>query len=91
MNFLFGQTFVPVSNTIRGTVYTHFVYTVPYIARVAYFNGNSKPTTIRGTVYTHFVYTVPYIARVAFFNGNSKPTTIRGTVYTFCIHRSLYS
>ena len=39
----------------RGTVYTHFVYTVPHIARVAFFNGNSKPTTVRGTVYTHFV------------------------------------
>ena len=47
-------------------MYTHFVYTVPHIARVAFFNGNSIPTTVRGTVYTHFVYTVPHIARVAF-------------------------
>ena len=47
-------------------MYTHFVYTVPHIARVAYFKGNSVPTTVRGTVYTHFVYTVPHIARVAY-------------------------
>ena len=47
-------------------MYKHFVYTVPHIARVAFFKGNSTPTTVRGTVYTHFVYTVPHIARVAF-------------------------
>ena len=66
-------------------------YTVPHIARVAFFKGNSIPTTDRATVYIHFVYTVPHIARVAFFKGNSIPTTVRGTVYTFCIHRSSYS
>ena len=61
-------------------MYTHFVYTVPHIARVDYFKGNSIPTTVRGTVLTHFVYTVPHIARVAFFKGNSIHTTLRGTV-----------
>ena len=52
-------------------MYTHFVYTVPHIARVAYIKGNAIPTTVRGTVYTHFVYTVPHIARVAYLKGNS--------------------
>ena len=47
-------------------MYTHFVYTVPHIARVAFFKGIAIPTTVRGTVYTHFVYTVPRRARVAF-------------------------
>ena len=42
-------------------MYTHFVYTVPHIARVAFFKGFSIPNTVRGTVYTHFVYTVPHI------------------------------
>ena len=55
-----------IPTTVNGTVYTHFVYTVPHINRVAYSKGNSIPTTVRGTVYTHFVYTVPHIARVAF-------------------------
>ena len=58
-------------------MYTHFVYTVPHIAIIGYFKGNSIPTTVRGTVYTHFVYTVPHIATVAFFKGNSIPTTDR--------------
>ena len=48
-------------------MYTHLVYTVPHIARVALFNGNSIPTTVRGTVYTHFVYIFPHIARGAHF------------------------
>ena len=47
-------------------MYTHFVYTVPHIAKVAFFKGNSIPTTVRGTVYTHFVYTVPHIAKKLF-------------------------
>ena len=67
-------------------MYTHFVSTVPHIAKVAFFKGNSIPTTIRGTVYTHFVYTVPHIAKKAFFKGNSIPTTIRGTVYTHFVY-----
>ena len=61
-------------------MYTHFVYTVPHIARVAYLKGNFVPTTVRGTVYTHFVCTVPHIARVAYIKGNAIPTTVRGTV-----------
>ena len=46
-------------------MYTHFVYTVPHIARVAFFKGNSIPTTVTEPVYTHFVYTVPHIPRAA--------------------------
>ena len=69
-------------------MYTHFVYTVPHIARVAFFKGISIPNIVRGTVYTHFVYTVPHIARVAYFKGFSIPNTVSGTVY---IHRSSYS
>ena len=61
---IFKRNAIP--STVSGTVYTHFVYTVPHIARVAYFKGNAIPTTVRGTVYTHFVYTVPHIARVAY-------------------------
>ena len=55
---------------------THFVYTVPHIAIVAYFKGFSIPTTVRGTMYTNFVYTVPHIARVAYFKGFSIPNTV---------------
>ena len=56
-------------------MYTHFVYTVPHVARVAFFKGNSVPTTVRGTVYAHFVNTVPHIARLSYFKGNSIPTS----------------
>ena len=48
-------------------MYTHFVYTVPHIAKKDFLKGNSIPTTVRGTVYTHFVYTVPNIDKKAFF------------------------
>ena len=57
-------------------MYTHFVYTVPHIARVAYFKGISIPTRVRGTVCTHFVYTVPHIAIIAYFKGFSIPNTV---------------
>ena len=56
-------------------MYTHFVYTVPHIARVAFFKENAIPTTVRGTVYK--VYTVPNIAIVAYFKRRSIPTTTR--------------
>ena len=49
-------------------MYTHFVYTVPHIPGVAFFNVISISSPVRGTVYTHFVYTVPHIPGVAFFN-----------------------
>ena len=51
---------------VRGTVYTHFAYTVPHIPGVAIFKLNSIPCPVRGTVYTYFVYTVPHIPGVAF-------------------------
>ena len=49
-------------------MYTHFVYTVPHIARAAFFKGISIPNIVRGTVYTHFVYT--------YFKGFSIPNTV---------------
>ena len=48
-------------------MYTHFVYTVPHIAREVFFNRNSIPTTVGGTVYTPVVYTTAHIARGAHF------------------------
>ena len=69
-------------------MYTHFVYTVPHIARVAYFKGNAIPTTVRGTVYTHFVYTVPHIARVAYLKEILYLLQLEERFQTFCIHRS---
>ena len=62
-------------------MYTYFIYTVPNMARVAFFKINSTSTTVRGTLYTHFIYAIPHIARVAFFKRNSIPTTVRGSLY----------
>ena len=45
-----------ISTTVRGTLYTHFVNTVPHIPRVAFFNGNSISIPVRRTLYK-YLYT----------------------------------
>ena len=59
-------------------MYTILYTPLPYIARVAFFKGNSISSPVRGTVYTHFVYTVPHIPEVAFF------------IYLDCAHILLF-
>ena len=45
------------STAVTGTVYAHFVYTVPLTTRVTFFKvkGKSASTAVTGTVYAHFV------------------------------------
>ena len=82
--FLIHLELNSISSPVRGTVYTHFVYTVPHIPRSNFFKVNSISSPVRGTVYTHFVYTVPHIPGVAFFKAISSP--VRGTVYTHFVY-----
>ena len=56
-------------------MYTHFVYTVPHIAR-SLFQKEILYLLQSEERCTHILYT----ARVAYFKGNSVPTTVRGAV-----------
>ena len=56
------------STTLKGTICTYFVYTVPIKTRATFFRlkGKSTSTAVTESMYTHFVYTVPFTTRVTF-------------------------